>query len=166
MRNEATGERAIGVSRGWSGRGRAGVAPANGQVLHGLAARGGFFLGCKAYLCVRLIVAAVGADLAFVGAADRCGYASPMVEVTDGVRVVRFRGGSEFFFAGCDRDSDGCTRQRRLEWSDSHRRLGNPLWRARDRRLRDLPDAARKKASYGWNFCLKLRNNRGISVLT
>ena len=155
----------MGVDRGWNERGRAGVAPANGQVLHGLAARGGFFLGCKAYLCVRSIVAAVGADLTLVGVADRCGYASPMVQVTDGVRVVRFRGGSELFFAGCDRDSDGGAWQRRSEWSDSHWRLGNPLRWARDRRPRNLPGAARKKASYGWNFWLKLRNLRGISVL-
>ncbi len=63
------------------------LAPANGQVLHGLAARGGFFLGCKAYLCVRLIVAAVGEDLAFVEAVDRCGCASPMVEVIACVAV-------------------------------------------------------------------------------
>ena len=119
----------MGVDRGWSGRGRAGVSPANGQVLHGLAARGGFFLGCKAYLCVRLIVAAVGADLAFAGVADRCGYASPMVQVTDGVRIVRFRGGSEFFFAGCDRDSDGCAMQRRSEWSDCIRQ-SNPILEA------------------------------------
>ena len=136
----------MGVDRGWNERGRAGVAPANGQVLHGLAARGCFLFGRKAYLCVRLIVAAVGADLAFAGVADRCGYASPMVQVTDGVRIVRFRGGSEFFFAGCDRDSDGCARQRRSERSGSHRRFKNCLRWARDRRLRDPPDAARKEA--------------------
>ena len=63
------------------------LAPANGQVLHGLAARGGFLFGRKAYLCVRLIVAAVGADLTFAGVADRCGCASPTVEVMTGVAV-------------------------------------------------------------------------------
>ena len=50
-------------------------------------ARGRFFLGSKAYLCVRLIVATVGADLNFVVAVGRCGWASPMVEVMAFVAV-------------------------------------------------------------------------------
>ncbi|MCC6264055.1 MAG: hypothetical protein IT169_10795 [Bryobacterales bacterium] len=41
-----------------------------------------------AYLCIRLMVAAVGADLTIVGAVDRRGWASPVVEVMAGLAVT------------------------------------------------------------------------------
>ncbi|MCC6264383.1 MAG: hypothetical protein IT169_12460 [Bryobacterales bacterium] len=87
MRNEAKGELAIGVNRGSLGVAAPESHLQTGRFSMDALARGCFFLGSKAYLCVRLIVATVGADLTFVGAADRCGWASPRVEVMACVAV-------------------------------------------------------------------------------